>query len=312
MTRSPDGRRYSVAAVIPTHNRARVLERALDSVLHQSRKPDEVIVVDSGSTDNTSELVGRYGAEVVYVKKGNAGVSAGRNEGVRRSGSDFVAFLDSDDFWYRDHLSHVCCAIERTGGSAGLYFSDLDLEASRGGGTAWKRSGLSVAGLDAFTADPAWAFLDVQPMSIQASVVRRDAYLAVGGCSEELMVREDTHLFFKLALSTAMCAVAGSAGTLTGGDDGSLSVAFGPRHVTYWESTVILYRDILRRYGSVLTREQQRTLSRELAKGHWELARGFDGRKPSRMVQHVVQVGRHYPTLIPRRAVSRMRARFAL
>jgi glycosyltransferase involved in cell wall biosynthesis len=89
----------TVSAVIPTYNRARHVVEAIDSVLAQSRPPDEIIVIDDGSTDDTAERLKKYGLGIRYVRQENRGPSAARNRGMKEAQGDFVAFLDSDDLW---------------------------------------------------------------------------------------------------------------------------------------------------------------------------------------------------------------------
>src|SRR5689334_2160139 len=91
--------KQSVSVVIPTYNRAELVGEAIDSVLGQSRPPLEVIVVDDGSTDDTADVVGRYGARVVYLRQPNCGPATARNVGVARARGDLIALLDSDDRW---------------------------------------------------------------------------------------------------------------------------------------------------------------------------------------------------------------------
>lgn len=90
---------YFVSLIIPTHNRAHTLPRALDSVLAQTRPADEIIVVDDGSTDGTAELIHTHYPQVRYVRQPNRGVSAARNAGIRAATGDWIALLDSDDAW---------------------------------------------------------------------------------------------------------------------------------------------------------------------------------------------------------------------
>ena len=93
-----------ISVIIPTYNRARLLVEAIDSVLSQPMSGVEVIVVDDGSTDDTQEVVARYGAAVRHIRQNNAGVSAARNRGVREAHGDAVLFLDSDDYLLQSSL----------------------------------------------------------------------------------------------------------------------------------------------------------------------------------------------------------------
>jgi hypothetical protein len=89
----------SVSVVIPAWNAAGHLRRAIESVLRQTVRPREIIVVDDGSTDSTAEIVAVYGSAATCVRQTHQGLSVARNEGVARSASDWVAFLDADDEW---------------------------------------------------------------------------------------------------------------------------------------------------------------------------------------------------------------------
>lgn len=88
-----------VSIIIPTYNRGRLIKRSIDSVLSQSYKNIEVIVVDDGSNDNTEEVVkGINDKRLKYIKlEGNHGACYARNVGIRKSSGDFIAFQDSDD-----------------------------------------------------------------------------------------------------------------------------------------------------------------------------------------------------------------------
>ncbi|HIG49027.1 MAG TPA: glycosyltransferase family 2 protein, partial [candidate division Zixibacteria bacterium] len=72
----------SISVIIPTFNRASLLPRALHSVLNQTRSPDEIIVVDDGSTDNTRDQIADQFPQIHYVYQENQGVSAARNRGI--------------------------------------------------------------------------------------------------------------------------------------------------------------------------------------------------------------------------------------
>src|SRR5689334_18648366 len=89
--------RLSVSVIIPTYNRAAFIKQAIDSALNQTRVPDEIIVVDDGSTDNTAGILARYDHPVRVIRQENSGRSAARNLGIRESRGDLIVFLDSDD-----------------------------------------------------------------------------------------------------------------------------------------------------------------------------------------------------------------------
>ncbi len=86
-----------VSVLISTYNRANFLPEAIDSLLKQTRVPDEIIVVDDGSTDNTPEVLAKYGAPVISIYQANKGAASGRNTAWRASSGDLITFLDSDD-----------------------------------------------------------------------------------------------------------------------------------------------------------------------------------------------------------------------
>ena len=102
-----------VSVVIPTFNRAKLVERAIESVLRQTRSADEIILVDDGSTDETtSNIVNKYTNEVLFLTQYNKGVSAARNFGIDRAAGDWIALLDSDDEWLPSKLERQVALIE--------------------------------------------------------------------------------------------------------------------------------------------------------------------------------------------------------
>jgi glycosyltransferase involved in cell wall biosynthesis len=104
---------FQISVVIPAYNAAVSIERAIGSVLAQSRPADEVIVVDDGSTDNTADIVRQFADKVKLISQANAGVSAARNAGIRAADGDWVAFLDADDQWLPDFLEAQTALLNR-------------------------------------------------------------------------------------------------------------------------------------------------------------------------------------------------------
>ncbi len=105
-----------VSVIIPTYNRAPVLERAIRSVLAQTFGDFELIVVDDGSRDSTPDVLDRYDGKLRAVTQENRGVSAARNAGLAIARGELVAFLDSDDEWLPKKLARQVAAYEERGG----------------------------------------------------------------------------------------------------------------------------------------------------------------------------------------------------
>ena len=97
---------FKISVIIPTYNCGKYIERSINSVLKQTYKPFEIVIVDDGSTDDTSEIVRSSGEHVTYYFKSNGGVSSARNEGIKLSRGDWIAFLDADDEWLDTHLEN--------------------------------------------------------------------------------------------------------------------------------------------------------------------------------------------------------------
>ncbi len=95
---------FKVAVIIPTYNRAALIERALASVIAQSYAAAEIIVVDDGSTDNTQQIIEANYAQIRYLQQTNKGVSAARNAGINATSCEWICLLDSDDSWQPDKL----------------------------------------------------------------------------------------------------------------------------------------------------------------------------------------------------------------
>lgn len=106
-----------LSVIIPTYNRAVLLERSLRSVLLQTTACKEIIVVDDGSTDATKEVVERFASKacypIHYVFQPNKGPSAARNHGIALAENEYLAFLDSDDHWHKQKIEVQFNALSR-------------------------------------------------------------------------------------------------------------------------------------------------------------------------------------------------------
>lgn len=97
-----------ISVVIPLFNKEKQIAKTIQSVLNQTEKPFEIIVVNDGSTDKSFDVVkNNYSDSVILLSQDNSGVSAARNAGVSAAKGEFIAFLDADDYWECDHIKTI-------------------------------------------------------------------------------------------------------------------------------------------------------------------------------------------------------------
>ncbi|HUO36169.1 MAG TPA: glycosyltransferase family A protein, partial [Candidatus Acidoferrum sp.] len=114
-----------VSVVIPTYNRAKKVRGAIDSALGQTISDLEVIVVDDGSSDNTAKVLQEaYGTRIRYFAQQNQGASAARNKGMAEARGEWIAFLDSDDFWEKEKLEWQLKTVEQFAPDCGVCYTD--------------------------------------------------------------------------------------------------------------------------------------------------------------------------------------------
>ena len=102
-----------VSVIIPAYNGDRYIEEAIDSILNQTYTDYEIIVVDDGSTDNTPQIVKRYGDKINYFSQSNQGVAASRNLGLAEARGKYIAFLDQDDIFLPHKLASQVALLEQ-------------------------------------------------------------------------------------------------------------------------------------------------------------------------------------------------------
>lgn len=205
------------SVVIPVHNGAGTIARAIESVLAQSYPASELIVVDDGSTDETPRVVAEFGAAVVYLRQANAGVSAARNNGVRQAKGDWLAFLDADDWYYPERLRWHAEWIAR---DSDLDFLTGDYDYRRPDGSLISRSmentesgtrlllkanGAREVIMDA---DQMEAFVENHFGDTHTLSVPRDTFMRLGGYPLAQAVCEDVHFLIRL------CAISKRVGVI--------------------------------------------------------------------------------------------------
>jgi glycosyltransferase involved in cell wall biosynthesis len=101
-----------VSVIIPTYNSAKFVGAAVESALQQTRLPHEIFVVDDGSTDDTQQVLSRFGAPVIVIRQENQGQSAARNFAIERATGDAIMFLDADDLLLPNCVAQSVAALE--------------------------------------------------------------------------------------------------------------------------------------------------------------------------------------------------------
>ena len=184
----------AVAVIIPTFNHARYVARAVQSVLDQTHRPAEVIVVDDGSSDNTSEVLASFGSRIRAVRQENRGVAAARNLGAKLSTSPLLAFLDADDAW---HLTKLERQVERLAAEPGIGLVNCGLEEVDETG---RTLGYRAEGLGGWVARELFLLHDgVAPAGGSTVLIPRAVFDSVGGYDERLSTSADWDLSLRIA-----------------------------------------------------------------------------------------------------------------
>ena len=190
----------TISAVIPLYNGARFIEESLDSVFAQVLPPDEVIVVDDGSTDDGAAVVERLAQTrpITLLRKPNGGQSSARNFGIAHSTGQLIALLDQDDVWYPHHLSELSKPFRRPRyPELGWVYSNLD-EIDEAGKMVGRNSLHRASHVVHPKRDLVHCLMADMFILPSATVMTRAAFNAVGGFDERLIGFEDDDLFLRM------------------------------------------------------------------------------------------------------------------
>jgi glycosyltransferase involved in cell wall biosynthesis len=188
-----------ISVVIPTYNRASFLKEAIDSVLSQTFRDFELIVVDDGSTDETPELLLSYGNKIKVIKKANKGPSAARNRGIKAAKGEWIAFLDSDDVWKPDKLEKQVQFIKDN--------PDIKICQTE---EIWIRNGKRVNPRKKHEMHSGWIYEQCLPLCIvspSSVMIHRDVFEKVGFFDETMPACEDYDLWLRIAPYYPICLV---------------------------------------------------------------------------------------------------------
>lgn len=188
-----------VSVILPTHNRSTSLMRAIDSVLNQSYKDLELIVVDDASTDNTKGLVADISdPRIRYLSHRKCkGAGAARNTGINAARGEYIAFQDSDDEWLSGKLSQQMRVMESNPEVSAVFSPYVRIDA-----TTDKKTQVPDQILPHMSGDILNGILGGSFIGTPTLLVRRSALAACGLFNEKLKTLEDWELAIRLAKSS--------------------------------------------------------------------------------------------------------------
>jgi len=235
-----------ISVIIPTYNRVNFLARAIESVLNQTFKNFELIVVDDGSTDSTRELIKKY-KEVLYIYQDNKGPSSARNTGIKHARYDFIAFLDSDDWWHKNKLKYQFYAMQDNPDYLVSHTQEK-----------WYRNGVLLNQKAKHRKYSGFIFdkcLAICAISISTVMLKRQIFEVVGYFNEEMPCCEDYDFWLRVTCRFPVLLVDMSLTLKDGGRDDQVS----KRYLTGMDKFRI--ESIRRLLESGVLNPQQRTLA---------------------------------------------------
>ena len=179
----------TISVIIPAHNAAATIGETLDSVFAQTHAPDEVIVVDDGSADETSAILDGYDHRLRVIRQGQTGRAAACNRGAKEARSRLIAFLDADDVWLPGKLERQLteCADAVLSYTNSTYFGEMVAKEIVKDDLTPQPSG-----------DVLEALLLGNFITGSSVVVRRDVFLECGGFDESYDCVQDWPLWLRI------------------------------------------------------------------------------------------------------------------
>lgn len=190
----------TISVIIPNYNRAALIGETLENFLRQTRAPDELIVVDDGSTDESVAEIRRFGERVRLIRQANAGAAAARNRGLAEATGDFIQFFDSDDLCSLNKLEIQARALNETGGD--WAYGPWLTARLKGGDARYPEHPAQLRPLPPARSALAW-FLRGWMILLQSCLFRRQLIERVGPFRTDLRVAEDLDLLFRVLATGA-------------------------------------------------------------------------------------------------------------
>lgn len=185
-----------VSVIIPVFNCKEFLAKAIDSALAQTYQPLEIIAIDDGSTDSSTDILASYQPRITVINQLNAGPSAARNNGARHASGDYLAFLDSDDLWDPRKTEIQVAALKAHPKAVATYCDHRSIDAK--GQILGHTGALEHARSSGKILEDLIHGQRIKSPSLV--MVRRDSFNAAGGFDTDLRFSEDYDLWLRLAL----------------------------------------------------------------------------------------------------------------
>jgi glycosyltransferase involved in cell wall biosynthesis len=204
-----------ISVIVPSHNRAHTIRRALDSVLNQTERNFEIIVVDDGSTDETGHIIVSEYTSVRLCSINHSGVSVARNVGILHAIGTWIAFLDSDDYWMPKKLEEQISYLEHHPEFKICHTDEI-----------WIRGGKRINQGKKHRKYPGWFFVPslqrclISPSSV---IIHRSVFDAVGLFDEDFSFVEDYELWLRITALYPVGYIDKKLVVKTGGHEDQLS-----------------------------------------------------------------------------------------
>ncbi|AIH04115.1 MULTISPECIES: glycosyltransferase [Thermodesulfobacterium] len=231
-----------VSVIIPTYNRAYILFKAIESVLNQTFKNLEIIVVDDGSTDQTPKLITRY--PVVYVKKPRKGVAHARNRGLFHAKGRYIAFLDSDDMFTPTKLEEQLLFFEKHPSYKIVQTDEI-----------WYKGEKRLNPKKIHKKAEGWFFeraVKLCVVSMSTVLIKKELFEEIGVFDEEFWVCEDYEFWLRVAIKTPVGLIPKPLVIKSGGREDQLSATKG---LDYYRTLALI--KLFKNYQKELSLEQK-------------------------------------------------------
>jgi len=253
-----------VSVIIPTFNSAEYIEEALESVFEQTFQDFEIIVVDDGSTDETGEVLKKYGDRIRYIYQENNGPAGARNRGIRVARGEYIAFLDADDLW-------VSTKLEK---QVDLFRQRKDLGMVTTGACSFDEKG--VFGYSADKRETLMAGDIARNIFLRSNIgtptvmVRKEVFDSIGYFEENIRQSEDDNMWIRIASHYDVELI----------DEALIKVRNHPRRMTLNKSELLdsvqtSIRLLMTKYGDVVKRKVEGAVPIKLSQVQFSIGYGY-------------------------------------